>query len=334
MNKKTFQALQIIETPEKTFQRQIVERQITDLPAQDVLIQVIHSSLNYKDALSAIGHKGVTRKYPHTPGIDAAGIVAQSSHPAFKPGDQVIVHGYDLGMNTAGGFAEYIRVPAQWIIKLPTHLTLQESMIYGTAGFTAALSVFKLQRAGLTPTQGKVLVTGATGGVGSIGVALLAKLGYQVIAVTGKSQATDFLHKLGADTVLERTAVTDNTGKPLLSSKWAGVLDTVGGNILTTALKSTQYGGIVSCCGLVASTELATTVYPFIIRGISLLGIDAAETPLKTRQYLWQLMANEWKLEILPTLMIESDLHNLKEIYIDKMLHGQIQGRVVVNCEG
>lgn len=332
MNKKTFKALQIIKTPEKTFQRQIVERQITDLPAQDVLIQVVHSSLNYKDALSATGHQGVTRNYPHTPGIDAAGTVAESSHPAFKPGDQVIVHGYDLGMNTAGGFAEYIRVPAQWIIKLPANLTLQESMIYGTAGFTAALSVFKLQRAGLTPAQGKILVTGATGGVGSLSVALLAKLGYQVVAVTGKPQATDFLNKLGADTILERTAVTDDTGKPLLNSKWAGVLDTVGGNILATALKSTQYSGIVSCCGLVASAELATTVYPFILRGISLLGIDAAQTPLETRQHLWQLMANEWKLTILPTLMIESDLNNLKNIYIDKILQGQIQGRVVINC--
>jgi len=332
MDKKTFKALQIIETPEKTFQRHIVERQITDLPAQDVLIQVAYSSLNYKDALSATGHKGVTRKYPHTPGIDAAGTVVESSAATFKPGDQVIVHGYDLGMNTVGGFAEYIRVPAQWIIKLPANLTLQESMIYGTAGFTAALSVFKLQQVGLTPEQGKVLVTGATGGVGSIGVALLAKLGYQVVAVTGKPQATDFLNKLGAESVLTRTDVTDDSGKPLLGGKWAGVLDTVGGNILATALKSTQYGGAVSCCGLVASAELATTVYPFILRGISLLGIDAAETPLETRQHLWQLIANEWKLEILSTLMIESDLNTLKEVYIDKILQGQIQGRVVINC--
>jgi putative YhdH/YhfP family quinone oxidoreductase len=330
MNTNTFKALWITETPPDTFNRSIIERTIDELPAGEILIKVAYSSLNYKDALSASGHKGVTRRYPHTPGIDAAGIVAQSNHSAFHEGDEVLVTGYDLGMNTPGAFAEYIRVPAAWVMNLPPNLTLLESMIYGTAGFTAALSIFKLQHTGLQPDQGEVLVTGATGGVGSVSVALLNKLGYHVVAVTGKNQAHDFLKLLGAKTIMSREAVQEDSQKPLLKGRWAGVLDTVGGNILATALKSTKYGGSVSCCGLVASPDFCTTVYPFILRGINLLGIDAAECPMALRQKLWNLIATDWKTDCLSHLKIESDLLTLKDVYFDKILQGQVQGRVVV----
>ncbi len=233
-------------------------------------------------------------------------------------------------MNTAGGFAEYIRVPAAWVMKLPQNLSLQESMIYGTAGFTAALSILKLQHSGLKPEQGEVLVTGATGGVGSIAVALLAKLGFSVIAATGKTQSHDFLRQLGAKEVIGRDALQDESKRPMLKGRWAGVLDTVGGNILATALKSTQYGGHISCCGLVASAEFSTSVFPFIIRGINLLGVDSVEYPMTGRSRLWELMADEWKIESLQQLMIECDLTTLNTTYIDKILQGQIQGRVVV----
>ncbi|ALG68643.1 YhdH/YhfP family quinone oxidoreductase [Beggiatoa leptomitoformis] len=326
----TFTALRITENADKTFTRQLVTRNTDELPAGDVLIKVVYSSLNYKDALSATGHKGVTRNYPHTPGIDAAGHVAESNDSRFAIGDAVFVTGYDLGMNTAGGFAGYIRVPADWVVKLPSGLTLQESMIYGTAGFTAALSVYKLQHAGLKPEKGEVLVTGATGGVGSIGVALLAKLGYQVIAGTGKSSAHDFLKQLGATGFLSREELVDMSSRPLLKGRWAGVLDTVGGDILVTALKSTKYWGHVSCCGLVASPTLNASVYPFILRGVDLLGVDSVECPMDARLILWQRMASDWKIDLAPLMTTECSLAELNDVYIDKILQGQALGRIVV----
>jgi putative YhdH/YhfP family quinone oxidoreductase len=292
---------------------------------------VLYSSLNYKDALSASGNKGVTRTYPHTPGVDAAGVVADSCDPRFQIGESVLVTGYDLGMNTAGGWAEYIRVPADWVVKCPTSLTMRQTMIYGTAGFTAALSVFKLQYAGLTPQQGEVLVTGATGGVGSIGVAILAKLGYTVVAVTGKSDSHAFLKQLGAQTILSREEVQDHSSRPLLKARWAGVLDTVGGKTLATALRSTQQRGQVSCCGLVDSWELHTNVFPFILRGINLLGVDSAESPMERRLAMWQLLSTEWNvINQLEELAIECDLATLNAVYIDQILQGQVRGRVVI----
>ncbi len=328
-----FNALWVTETPEKTYQRQIIQRSVSDLPAGDVLIRVSYSSLNYKDALSASGNKGVTRNYPHTPGIDAAGIVEHSDSPAFQTGDAVVVTGFDLGMNTAGGFAGYIRVPAAWVVKLPAGISLRDSMVYGTAGFTAALSVFKLEHAGLRPEQGEVLVTGATGGVGSIAVAILSQLGYRVVAGSGKSSAQDFLKQLGATETLSREDLQDESNKPLLKGRWAGVLDTVGGKILGTALKTLQYGGKASCCGLVASPELQTTVFPFILRGVDLLGVDSVECPMETRLILWDKLANDWKIPSLDTLMTEISLEELESVYLDKILRGQVQGRVVVRCE-
>ncbi|MBC2581700.1 YhdH/YhfP family quinone oxidoreductase [Clostridium sp. DJ247] len=283
MTVKNFKAMVVNELEYNKFSREILTREISTLPEGDVLINVKYSSLNYKDALSSTGNKGVTKKYPHTPGIDASGIVIESTYKGFNAGDQVIVTGYDLGMNTSGGFGQYIRVPSDWVVKLPQNLSLKESMIYGTAGFTAALSIYKLITSGVSPNDGEILVTGATGGVGSITVSILNKLGYKVIAATGKPESKDMLLKLGAKDIILREELYDKSGRALLKGKWAGVIDTVGGNLLATAIKSTKYGGSVTCCGNVASHELSISVYPFILRGISVLGVDSVQCPMDLR---------------------------------------------------
>ena len=330
MDEKSFKAMVVEEAGDKTFTRRIATRSTADLPAGEVLIKVSYSSLNYKDALSATGNRGVTKNYPHTPGIDAAGVVEACATDAFQPGQAVLVTGYDLGMNTPGGFGGYIRVPAAWVVPLPAQLSLKESMIYGTAGFTAALSVLRLADHGIDPERGEILVTGATGGVGSLAVAILAKAGYQVVAATGKAERAAFLSDLGAAEVIPRQAVQDASGRPLLSGRWAGVVDTVGGDILATALKSTQYGASVACCGLVASPQLSTTVFPFILRAVNLLGIDSANCDRATRLKLWSRLADEWKPAQLETLCTERSLDELGP-EIDRILQGQQVGRVVVN---
>lgn len=325
--KNHFDALWVEEQPDGSFQRTIVQRTIDDLPPGDLLIQVHHSSLNYKDALSASGNRGVTRKYPHTPGIDAAGVVLESAVEEFQPGDDVIVIGYDLGMNTPGGFGGCIRVPAAWAVRRPAGLTLRESMALGTAGFTAAQCVDALLSHGVR--SGEVLVTGATGGVGSITVALLSKLGLTVVAATGKPEEVDYLHALGATAVIERNEVNDLSGKPLLRERWAGVVDTVGGNILATAIRSTRYGGAVAACGMVASPALELTVFPFILRGIKLLGIDSVNVPIEERRKIWALLADEWRLDALEQIVRDVTLAELND-EIDAILLGQQRGRVVV----
>lgn len=327
-----FKALSVTESNDSTFVREIINREISSLPQGDVLIKVKYSSLNYKDALSASGNKGVTKNYPHTPGIDAAGIVMESTNESFHVGDQVIVTGYDLGMNTSGGYGQYIRVPASWIVKLPDNLSLRESMIYGTAGFTAALSVYRMISGGIRPDCGDILVTGATGGVGSITVSILHKLGYSVIAATGKPEAKDMLLQLGAKDIILREELNDKSGRILLKGNWAGVIDTVGGNMLATALKSTNYGGIVTCCGNVASPELLTTVYPFILRGITLYGIDSMQCPMDLRLKIWSMLSNEWKLTNLNQNVDEVSLVDLDN-KIDLILHGKLQGRTIVNLD-
>lgn len=238
--------------------------------------------------------------------------------------------GYDLGMNTAGGFSEYIRVPSDWVVKLPENLSLKESMIYGTAGFTAALSVYKLVNAGITPESGEILVTGATGGVGSVAVRILSKLGYDVIAGTLKVETRDFLLKIGAKDIILGPEMDDQSGKALLKGRWAGVIDAVGGNVLATALKTTQYGGCVTTCGNVASGELLTTVYPFILRGISLMGIDSVQCPMTFRLKVWELLANDWKLTELDKNVREIALDDL-ESSIQLMLEGKHLGRTILN---
>ena len=325
---KTFKALLVTEENGK-FIRQVTDRKIDDLPSGDILINVKYSSLNYKDALSAIGNKGVTRKYPHTPGIDAAGIVAETSSTKFNEGEEVLVTGYDLGMNTSGGFAEFIRVPSDWVVKLPTGLSLKESMIYGTAGFTAGLSLYKLELCSEEKIDGEVLVTGATGGVGSLAVSLLSKNGYQVVASTGKRDKAEFLRKLGAKEIIDREIVDDKSGKSLLNRKWKAAVDTVGGNILATVLKQMDYRSSVASCGNTYSPELNTTVFPFILRGVNLLGINSAETPMNLRLKIWQKLANEWKPDCLHEIYEECSLEQLND-KIDLILQGQITGRIVV----
>jgi len=330
MENIAFKAMIVTETEDKRFVRAIGEKRIEDLPAGEVLIRVRYSSLNYKDALSASGNKGVTRRYPHTPGIDAAGTVAESTAPALRPGDQVLVTGFDLGMNTSGGFADYIRVPAAWVVPLPAGLSLRESMIYGTAGFTAALSCLKLIESGVTPDQGPMLVTGATGGVGSIGVAILAKAGYQVMAATTKIDQAPYLQQIGASEVIAAAEIDDQSGRPLLKPRWAGVVDTVSGNILSTAIKATRYGGTVTCCGNVTSGELHTSIYPFILNGVSLVGIDSVNCPLPLRLRIWDQFAGAWKLDHLETITTElAGLEALDE-RIGLILQGKHRGRDIV----
>lgn len=319
----------VSESQDKTFSRNIEERSLDELPPGDVLIRVHYSSLNYKDALSAFGNPGVTKNYPHTPGVDAAGIVEESSIESLVPGDEVIVTGYDLGMNTSGGYGEYIRVPVGWVVKRPANLSLREAMIYGTAGFTASLSVYKLMGGGVLPDQGDVLVTGAPGGVGSIALSILVKSGYQVVGVNGVVDAKDYLLELGAKEVISPEDALDKTGKPLLKARWAGVIDTVGGEILATAIKSTQYGGTVTSCGNAASPDLPLSVYPFILRGVSLLGIDSVNCPRDLRVKIWRKIADEWKLERLDRITREIALEEVEQ-RMELILKGKHTGRAVV----
>lgn len=326
---ETYKALVVEEGPAGIFTRSIREKDVDDLPQGEILIRVMWSSLNYKDALSAAGNRGVTRNYPHTPGIDAAGVVEKSETSTFRPGDEVIVTSYDLGMNTVGGFGQYIRVPAAWVLPKPAGLSLRESMILGTSGLTAGMSVAALSHC-LSPDRGEILVTGASGGVGCLAVAILAGLGYSVTAVSGKERAADFLLELGAKKIISRADATDASGKPLLKTLWAGVIDTVGGDILTTAIKSTLPKGIITCCGNVASPDLPLTVFPFILRGISLVGIDSQNYPMERRKMIWQHLASDWKPSQLEGLAHEVSLEDL-DGQIDLILKGAQIGRVVVN---
>jgi putative YhdH/YhfP family quinone oxidoreductase len=330
MDSKTFKAMVVQETPDGKYTRRIAEKSLDDLPAGEVLVRVHYSSLNYKDGLSATGHRGVTKNYPHTPGVDAAGVVEESLSEAFQPGDEVIVTSYDLGMNTSGGFGQYIRVPAGWVVPLPENLSPRESMAYGSAGLTAGFCILKLQEHGITPERGEILVTGATGGVGSFAVAMLAKIGYQVVAVTGKMDEKQFLIDLGAKEIISRDEATDTSGKPLLKGRWAGVVDAVGGEILATAIRSTKLHGVVTCCGNVASPDLPINVYPFILRGISLVGIDSQSFPMTFRRQTWEKIASEWKLADLDRQTSVCSLEELNS-EIDRILAGKQKGRVIVD---
>jgi putative YhdH/YhfP family quinone oxidoreductase len=329
-----YKALLITETPNGKFERSIVQRNINDLPKGDVLIRVHYSALNYKDGLSATGHKGITKNFPHTPGIEAAGIVSQSTSPSFSEGDEVFITGYDLGMNTAGAYAEYIRVPAEWVMRKPADLSCKDCMTIGTAGFTAAYALHKMEAMGQTPDYGPIVVTGSTGGVGSLSVAILAKAGYEVIAVTGKKEATDYLKFLGASRVEPREFLDDSLGKPLQRAAWAGAIDTVSGNMLTTLLKRCKRDGNVVATGLLSSTHFSTTIYPFILNGVNLLGIGAGQTPMALRLKLWNKLIGEWNIcDKLPAIAHEIDLPALKDTYIDSILCGKTQGRIVVKLK-
>lgn len=327
-----YRAFRVERDADKQFHRSIVDLDTADLPPGEVLIDVHFSSLNYKDALSATGNPGVTRSFPHTPGIDAAGVVVESQDKAFKPGDEVICIGFDLGMGTAGGYGERIRVPAGWVIAKPNGLSLRDSMIIGTAGFTAALCVHKLEATGTTPAAGPVLVTGASGGVGSVAVLLLAQLGYEVCAVTGKPSAQALLTELGASRFMTREEAAANADKPLLPETWGAVIDTVGGDILVNALKGLNYAGSLAACGLVASPQINATVLPFILRHVNLLGIDSVQLPLAQKAEIWQKLATGWQLDKLQQLAVPITLSTLSE-HLDKILAGEMVGRGLVELQ-
>ena len=318
-----------VEKTEESVVHSVVERTVADLPEGDVLVKVSFSSLNYKDAMSAKGVPGVTRHYPHTPGIDAAGVVVESSSAEYKTGDEVIVIGFDLGMNTAGGFGEYIRVPARWVTPLPTGMTQRESMIIGTAGLTAALCYDKLLTMGAKAEDGPVIVTGATGGVGSVAVALLAQQGFEVTASSGKSDKADYLKQLGATTVIGRDALSEVNKRPIAGMDYAHGIDTVGGEILSNVIKSLSYGGSVAICGLVASPVFSTTVFPFVLRNVNVLGIDSVELPIEEKTRVWNLLASDWKLSNLEEMVVEVGLEGLSEA-IDTIFAGGVTGRTLV----
>ncbi len=330
MNSKRFRAYRIERTAQAQYVRGIQTLSVDDLPVGDVLVRVHYSSLNYKDALSATGAKGITRDYPHTPGIDCAGIVEESTSPDWQIGDEVIVTGYDLGMNTAGGFAGYVRVPADWIVRCPKGLTLRQAMIFGTAGFTAALCIQALEERGVHPDGGEVLVTGASGGVGSVAVSLLNTRGYRVVAATGKRDAVDWLRGLGADEVIPREALIDHSARPLLKARWMAAVDTVGGEILATILKAMVYQGAVSCCGMVASAELHTTVFPFILRAVSLLGVSSQNASRKLREETWAKLAGSWQAENFKAIATDITLDQVDE-HLERLLRGQVRGRILLN---
>ncbi len=322
-----------VEKTDDGMKHSVISRSTDDLPEGELLIRVAFSSVNYKDALSAQGNPGVTRNYPHTPGIDAVGVVVESAVEHFQAGDEVIVIGFDLGMDTAGGFGEFIRVPASWATPLPAGLSARESMILGTAGFTAALSVEKLERLGAAPEDGAVLVTGATGGVGSVAVALLAKLGFEVVASSGKPDKADYLTSLGATSIIDRNTLSEDTDRPLLRETYAHAVDTVGGPTLVNVLKSLKYGGSVAASGLVQSPQLAATVFPFILRGVNLLGIDSVQLPIEKKSAVWQRLASEWKLPTLETMVTEVTLDRLSDT-LNALLKGQSAGRSLVVHDG
>ena len=323
MNFKAF----VTEETDKGFVSKVVERSLEDLPEGDVLIKVLFSSLNYKDALSASGNKGVSRNYPHSPGIDAAGIVEESNSDEFSIGDEVIVTGYDLGMNTSGGFSEYIRVPKEWIIKKPDNLELEESMAYGTAGLTAGLCVRKILISGIKPDDGEVFVTGATGGVGIVAVMLLAKLGFDVVAITGKDTETDLLKSLGAKEVINRSEFEGEMKSPLAKPRWAGGVDAVGSDILSNLISATHQRAAIACCGMVGGVNLNTSIFPFILRGLSLLGIDSAETLIDVKKEIWNNFASDWKLEKINDQIKDVGLEELSS-EIEKILNGKQVGRI------
>ena len=321
-----YRALETTEN-DKLFENSIVEKDISSLPENDTLIKVKFSSLNYKDALSASGNKGVTRNYPHTPGIDAAGIIVETTGNKFKSGDEVIVTGYDMGMNTCGGFGEYIKVPQEWIVKKPENLSLSESMAFGTAGLTAGLCLRKLLMHGLKPEDGEVFVSGVTGGVGIISLMLFNKLGFEVTAITGKLNQEGLLKDLGAKKIIDRNELDLDLISPLQKPIYSGGIDAVGGKILSNLVCMTSQRAAIACCGMVGGLSLDTSIFPFILRGLSLFGIDSAESLIDTKKEVWQNFASSWKLE-----MIDDNIKNISldelPTEIDKILKGEQIGRV------
>ena len=327
--KNTFKAITIEQGIDKLFSISVKDRFINELPDGDLLIKVNYSSLNYKDALSSSGNIGVTKKYPHTPGIDAVGIIEYSKNENFKIGQEVIVSGYDLGMNTPGGFGEYIRVPSSWVCHLPKNLTAIESMAIGTAGLTAGLCIKKLKK--LNGIYGKnAVVTGATGGVGSFAIKLLKLLGAKVTAITTKLNEEGFLKMIGSDEIISKKDFVISVRKPMGKGIWDIAVDTVGGDVLSNLIPSMKYGGVIACCGNVAGPSFNATVYPFILRANHLVGIDSAETPISIKSEIWNKFGSEWHIDNIDNLY---KLVSINEIIIEieKILNGKQIGRVVLS---
>lgn len=314
---------------DKKFSCDVQEIDKPSIEENEVLIKATYSSLNFKDALSSVGNPGVTRVFPHTTGIDVAGVIEESNSNEFQVGEQVLVTGYDMGMNTNGGHSEFVKVPASWVVKMPNGITDKEIMTYGTAGLTAALSVNELVNNNVTPENGAILVTGATGGVGSIAVSILSKLGFDVVAISGKEEKIEFLKSLGATDVILRKDFDIENKRPMGSEKYAGVVDTVGGNILAEALKLIKYDGVATCCGLTSSHELPTNVFPFILRGVRLIGIDSVECKREKKEAAWEKVANDFKIDTLDSLTTQINLDEIKEAY-SNLLNGKAVGRYLV----
>jgi putative YhdH/YhfP family quinone oxidoreductase len=326
---ETFRCYLVKKTGKEQIEAAVERRPSFELPAGEVVIQVAYSALNYKDALAATGHPGVARSFPHVPGIDVAGTVLEGRSPGITPGTEVVATSYELGVERWGGWAELVRVPAAWVLPLPEGLTLRQSMILGTGGLTAGLCVRGLRYQGVMPDAGEVVVTGATGGVGSLAVQLLAKLGYSVVAVSGKAERHDWLKQLGAARVVTRDEMIDDSSRPLLSAHFAGAVDTVGGKMLATLLRSVKHDGCVACCGLVGGAELSTTVYPFILRGVTLAGIDSAWCPRERRLEIWNHLSGDWRLDGLDELATDVSLEELEKL-VPRILEGRLSGRTVV----
>lgn len=328
----TFEALRIYVT-DQGVERKLETCDLDALPEGEVLIKVSFSSLNYKDALSANGHTGITRQYPHTPGIDASGTVVLDQTGRFTEGAPVVVIGFDLGMNTWGGFGHYIRVPANWVLPLPDGLSLAEAMQLGTAGVTAGYAVEQLLLNGLEGKNGPVLVTGATGGVGSIAVHLLASLGFEVAASTGKPDSHDWLRSLGAKHIVDRHTLSEPSKKALLPETYQAAIDTVGDSTLVNILKLLKFGGSVAACGIVGGTAVPADIYPFILRGVKLIGIASADAPLSDRQRVLTKFSRAWRLPMLDDLTETVPLVDVSA-RIDQMLAGKIQRRALVTIDG
>ncbi len=324
----SFAAFRIFNENGKTEAR-YVDMTLDELDSGDVVVRVIYSSVNYKDTLAATGAGKVIRRFPCVGGVDAAGVVESSSDERFKAGDAVIVTGYDMGVSHDGGYAAFIRVPGDWVVPLPPGLSLFEAMALGTAGFTAALAIHRMEQNELTPEKGKVLVTGATGGVGSLAISMLAQLGYHVVALTGKDDAHDYLRTLGAREVLGRSMLAVQDTRALRNAQWAGTLDATGGETLAWILSSMQQNGVVASYGNAGGAELHTTVYPFILRGVRLLGIDSAATQMPLRSRIWQRLALGLRPQHLDSVVRTIAFTDLMQAMQD-MLRGHSHGRVVV----
>lgn len=298
------------------------------LPDAEVLIRVEYSSLNYKDALSASGHKGITRNFPHIPGIDAAGVVVSDKSGTFASGLAVLVTGFDLGMNTHGGLSEFICVPASWVVEIPAGLSTRVAMQWGTAGLTAAMAVDALILNQVSPEKGEILVTGASGGLGIIAIRLLSHLGFSVTALSGKPELEDHLKAMGATRVISRQQFAEEPVRALYAMEYAGAIDTLGGDYIVQVVKRLNYGGSIAVCGMAAGVDLPMQVYPFILRGVRMLGIYSAESPLSYKQNLWAKIATDWSVD-LTNLCQEITLDEVPD-FLEKMLAGTSSGRYLV----